>query len=130
MRSEVITTECDLRDGLEATSTAFSLDNQNYDIDLCPGDTIKFHETVSSWARVARKVPKSRPARAGIHTASALPRRPQVLRNWSIRVRAWALDNDHIIPANGRIPDDIKEEYIRLTGDRRPDIRTGNRSRP
>ena len=119
MQRVSIIIECDLRDGLEATPTSFSLDNTPYDIDLCSSDMIRFHETVSNWARHARKV-KSHPGR---YTPSGDLRRPQVIRNWGQRVRTWAKEQGYDITPNGRIGSRIKADYVQATGDRRPVVR-------
>ncbi len=103
-KQEVIVTLVDDIDGTEAVETvSFALDGVGYEIDLNKKNAKALRTDVEKWvesARKARKTPTGRrrtAAKTGGSDAAA--------------IRVWAHENGIAVPARGRIPAAIVEQY-------------------
>ncbi|MGW9185521.1 histone-like nucleoid-structuring protein Lsr2 [Agromyces sp. NPDC055661] len=87
-------------DGSEAVETiSFSVNGSNYDIDLSGPNSKAFHKALKPYVDAGRK----RSSRAGRRaTTSATNARD---------IRAWAATNGIDVPARGRIPASVQEQY-------------------
>ena len=111
MAREVIEKLVDDLDGSKAAETVrFGLDGASYEIDLNQKNATAFRKTLDRYVQVARKS-------AGSSTRPA--RRPAVGRDGSksgrdydiVQLREWAGTNGVTIPARGRIPKAVVEQY-------------------
>ena len=92
-----------------ATSTTFSLNGVQYEIDLAPENVAKLKDALAPFIKAGRRVggtggAKPAPQRrgAGRHSNGA---------NDLTAVRAWARENGHTLGDRGRIPSPIIEAY-------------------
>lgn len=90
----------------EQLTRTFSLDDRNYEIDLCEKHSQKFDESLKRFAEKARKA----------HTASTTrvpktKRRTAAHRQHSADVRSWAQQTGIQVNDRGRIPAHVIAKY-------------------
>jgi hypothetical protein len=99
---QVVSTVCDFGDGLEGQARRFSLDGQDFVIDVCTSHSASLGEVVGLWAGIAR--PRRLPAV-----------RPVASRRRSAAIRAWAAEHAGELgvemSGHGRIPVSVYEAY-------------------
>lgn len=86
----------------------FSLDGNDYEIDLSAANAATLRDTLRVYVDAARKVQKDRqrvlPADVGAMSASAKRRRLN-------EVRIWARENGHDVSDRGRVPNTVIAAY-------------------
>ena len=105
MAQRVVVQKTDDLDGSEATHTVtFALEGVNYEIDLNDAHAEELRAAIRQYASAARRLSGApRRASAGaIKSASGYDPRA---------VRAWAASNKVELPARGRIPAAVLEQY-------------------
>ncbi|APB01142.1 histone-like nucleoid-structuring protein Lsr2 [Nocardia seriolae] len=110
MAKKVTVTLVDDYDGeSKADETVFfSIDGNDYEIDLSNKNAGKLRESLETWTEKARKVGRSkRKVAAGGRT------RPAVDREESTAIREWARAQGHQVSSRGRIPAEIVDAYQR-----------------
>lgn len=105
MAQRVVVQKTDDIDGSEATQTVtFALDGTTYEIDLSEAHAAELRAAIKNYATAGRRVGgAARRASAGA-TKSASGYDPKA-------VRAWAASNRVMLPARGRIPTAVLEQY-------------------
>ena len=99
-RKTVITLVDDI-DGSEAVETiTFSVDSTTYEIDLSKTNAKAFRSAVKPYVNAGRKVQAKTRRKAGANETS------------SRDIRAWAVENGVEVPAYGRIPASVKEQFL------------------
>ena len=89
-------------DGSEATGTvSFSLDGQDYEIDLSDANAGTLRAALTTYTESARKITGTRP-----HV-----RRTKAHRVVSADVRTWAAHNGITLNPRGRVPNEIVTRY-------------------
>jgi hypothetical protein len=92
-------------DGTEAIETIqFAMDGIHYEIDLNGKNATAFREAVARYVGAARKSGRSRADRRGSRDGGATDYDPKA-------VRAWAASNKIQVPARGRIPATVIEQF-------------------
>lgn len=87
-------------DGSEAAETIlFSVNGTNYEIDLSSSNSKAFHKALKPYLDAGRRAA----TRAG-RRASSAGTNPR-------EIRAWAAANGVDVPARGRIPAGVQEQY-------------------
>jgi hypothetical protein len=90
-------------DGKEASETVrFGLDGNNYEIDLNERNAEKLRTSLARYIDVARKANTGKAGRRG---TKLLP------GTSAADIRAWAESQKLDVPARGRIPNSIREQY-------------------
>lgn len=101
MARKTVVTLVDDIDGSEAVETVtFSVDGARYEIDLSKSNAKAFRTAVKPYVDAGRKVQAKAPRRANADGTS------------SRDVRAWAIENGIDVPAYGRIPAGVKEQFL------------------
>lgn len=96
-------------DGTEGAQTvAFSFRGVNYEIDLNAEHEAEMAADLEKWIEYARRV-------ARVRTRSASATRPGV----ASEARAWLIANNFTVPARGRIPAALLEEFFTANPDKR-----------
>lgn len=96
-------------DGSEATETvSFSLDGNNYEIDLNDANAAALREAMSGYVGHARKVAgggraKARRTSGGAASSAGGPS--------AADIRAWARDNGFELSERGRVPAEVRQAY-------------------
>lgn len=110
MAKKVTVTLVDDYDGeSKADETVFfSVDGNDYEIDLSNKNAGKLRESLEEWTEKARKVGRSK--RKAVATGRT---RPAVDREESTAIREWARAQGHQVSSRGRIPAEIVEAYQR-----------------
>ena len=90
----------DITDNDQPTQT-FGWDGTTYELDLTAKEAEKFYKTIQPYLDKARKVTGSKPARGGSKRTGPDPK----------EVRAWAEAQGIDVPARGRIPQTIVDQY-------------------
>ncbi|GAA2500690.1 Lsr2 family protein [Terrabacter carboxydivorans] len=103
MATQTFITLIDDTDGTEAAETlTFALDGVQYEIDLNDKNAKALRDTIGTWAGRARSGGKPTQSRRTIkavgHSRSAL-------------IRAWAAKQGVQVPARGRIPGEVQQQY-------------------
>jgi hypothetical protein len=96
-------------DGAEGAETlAFALDGVSYEIDLSEKNAAGLRKAMERYVRAARKVsgPRRGPRRSGGRAAQSLGRDYDL-----VQLREWAGKSEITVPARGRIPAAIVEQY-------------------
>ncbi|MEV6774174.1 Lsr2 family protein [Nocardia sp. NPDC051030] len=111
MAKKVTVTLVDDYDGeSKADETVFfSIDGNEYEIDLSIKNAGKLRESLEPWTDKARKVGRSKRK----VTAAGGRTRPAVDREESTAIREWARAQGHQVSSRGRIPAEIVEAYQR-----------------
>ncbi|WP_067701702.1 histone-like nucleoid-structuring protein Lsr2 [Nocardia jejuensis] len=112
MAKKVTVTLVDDYDGeSKADETVFfSIDGNEYEIDLSVKNAGKLRESLEPWADKARKVGRATKRKA---TTVGGRTRPAVDREESTAIREWARAQGHQVSSRGRIPAEIVEAYQR-----------------
>ncbi|HSP37510.1 MAG TPA: Lsr2 family protein [Frankiaceae bacterium] len=112
MASRTLIELLDDLDGSEAAATvSFSLDGQEYEIDLSEENASRLREAFNEWTPYARKVG----GRAGTRS-SAVPRPRRSPEGDSSTVRQWAEQQGYQVSARGRIATAIRDAYHAARG--------------
>lgn len=117
MATKTITTYIDDFDGSElpegTKTTSFSLDGDEWHIDLSEENVAKLTEALSPFIDKARPVLATRGSarKASARTGKSDPQR-------LTKIREWAGSNGHEVSSRGRIPATVVEAYEKATGDR------------
>lgn len=100
MAKKTVVSLIDDIDGSEAVETiAFSVDGTEYEIDLSKNNAKAFRKAVQPYVDGGRKA-----------TARTVRRASSTVTN-SREIRAWATTNGVDVPARGRIPTGVQEQY-------------------
>ncbi|WP_173921724.1 Lsr2 family protein [Agromyces sp. Marseille-P2726] len=106
MSKKTVVTLIDDIDGTEAAETiTFTLDGKSYEIDLSADNAANFRSALAPYTAVARRTAR-RSARRGVSSSGATLK----------EIRAWAADHGIVVPARGRIPADVQEQYRAAIG--------------
>jgi hypothetical protein len=98
-------------DGSEATQTlSYTIDGQEYELDLSEENVQRFHEALEPFVSKSRKVERhTAPVRRGRGDS---PRRSSADgRNDIPQIRAWAEANGYQVSARGRIKKEVINAY-------------------
>lgn len=98
----------DLDGSADAETVTFSLHGASYEIDLSKANQQKLDEVLEPFLNAARKAdnsPRRQPSGRSRSTSSASTG-PDAKA-----VRAWAAENNIEVPARGRIPGSVIEQY-------------------
>ena len=101
-KTEVVLVD-DLTGDPADTTVTFSLDNNDYEIDLSNDNAAELRETLARYVNAARRAPGAR-RRAGTGSASYSGYDPAA-------VRAWAYGRGIEVNARGRIKADVVEQF-------------------
>jgi hypothetical protein len=85
----------------KGTTVRFTIDGDSYEIDLSDKNAKKFKQTLDPYIAAGRKVKREGKPRGG---RAARDYDPKV-------VRAWAIDQGIQVPARGRIPESVLDQY-------------------
>ena len=90
--------------GVDADETVtFSLDGVAYEIDLTSAEAESVRETLAPYVRGARRAPRG---------SNAAPKGAKRVSDYDPKaVRRWAEANGVAVPARGRIPGTVVEQY-------------------
>ena len=98
--------------GKKATQTVhFSLDGDEHEIDLTDANAKRLREEIGRYAAKGRKVPRSRTTHSA--TRGQGNHRVPAGSGLAKRIRAWAESEGLEVSSRGRIPEDIREAYLR-----------------
>ena len=115
MARQMVETQVDDLDGSPAAETiSFGLDGQTYEIDLSKRNAATLRKTLDRYIAAAQGTTgkKSRESRA--------PRASNGAREYDIaQLREWAAANEIHVPARGRIPQAIVEQFTSAKRTRR-----------
>ena len=104
MAKKTIVTLVDDLDGTEAAETiAFAIDGASYEIDLSTDHAAALRDAIAPYVAAARKA-----SRRNARSAPSGRATPQ-------EIRAWAAGNGVAVPASGRIPAGVLEQYLAAT---------------
>ena len=116
MAREVIEKLIDDLDGGDAAETVtFGLDGATYEIDLSKKNAAAFRKSLVRYVSAARRSStSSRPSRreAAPSTNGSTPKRDFDI----LQLREWAGANKVAVPARGRIPNSVVEQYRQAGG--------------
>lgn len=114
MAREVIEKLIDDLDGSDATETVtFALDGTTYEIDLNKKNAAALRKALDQYVRAART---GRSA-SGRRKAAPASTRRRAQRDYDIaQLRKWAGSNGVEVPARGRIPQAVVEQYKAAVG--------------
>ena len=116
MAREVIEKLIDDLDGGDATETVtFGLDGATYEIDLSKKNAAAFRKSLARYVSAARRSPtssRSTRRRAAPATNGSKPKRDFDI----LQLREWAGANKVAVPARGRIPNSVVEQYRQAGG--------------
>lgn len=91
-------------DGTEADETVtFSIDGNDYAIDLTSANAQKLRDAVAPFVAHARRETRSAGRRRSSGGSSSGPKPAEI--------REWARANGHTVPDRGRIPGEVREAY-------------------
>jgi len=101
---KTIVTLVDDLDGTEAAETiTFAFDGATYEIDLSADNAAALRDALEPWVRAARRTGGGRRGgRSSSSTGGVTPK----------EIRAWAAENGIDVPARGRIPAGVHEQYL------------------
>jgi hypothetical protein len=101
-RKQIVTVEMvdDLDGGKADETIAFGFEGKSYEIDLSKRNASAFRKLLTPYVDSARK-PSARRTTRGRSGATADPK----------AIRAWALASGISVPARGRIPSSVLEQY-------------------
>lgn len=107
MAKKTIVTLVDDMDGSEAAETiAFAIDGTSYEIDLSSDHAAALREAFAPYVAAARRT-------TGRNTRSAASGRSG--GSTPKEIRAWAVDHGVEVPARGRVPAGVIEQYLAAT---------------
>lgn len=125
MAREVIEKLIDDLDGGEAAETVtFGLDGATYDIDLSKKNAAAFRKSLARYVNAARRstapsrsTRRKAPSRSTRRTAPPSTNGSKPTRDFDIlQLREWAGANKVAVPARGRIPNSVVEQYKQAGG--------------
>lgn len=106
MAQQIIVSLLDDLDGTEAAETvSFALDGVSYEIDLSEKNAAKVRKALDPFMAKARKV-RGAKARSAAKASGSKPGAGD-----AAAIRVWAAANNITVPAKGRIPADVREQY-------------------
>ena len=106
----------DLDGGDAAETVTFGLDGATYEIDLSKKNAAAFRKSISGYINAARR--SSTSSRSTRRKAAPSTNGSKRRRNFDIlQLREWAGANKVAVPARGRIPNSVVQQY-RQTGGR------------
>jgi hypothetical protein len=114
MAREVIEKLIDDLDGGEAAeSVSFGLDGTTYEIDLSKKNAAAFRKVLDRYVKAARRSASSgRPSRRRSTPSASAAGAGKAKRDYDIsQLREWAGEHDIAVPARGRIPRAVVEQY-------------------
>ena len=109
MSKKTIVTLVDDLDGPDATETiAFAVDGAAYEIDLSADNAAALRAAFEPYVKAGRRTSAGRRAGRASSAGSggATPK----------EIRAWAADNGVDVPARGRIPAGVHEQFLAAKG--------------
>lgn len=110
MAQRVVIEIIDDLDGTEAEETVtFGLDGRDYEIDLTTENAERLRGLLSEFISVARNVKKS--GRASKTARAAAPQQGDPKA-----IRAWAREKGIEVPERGRIPGEVRDQYLAEVG--------------
>ena len=115
MAREVIEKLVDDLDGSDATETvSFALDGTSFEIDLNKKNAAAFRKLFDRYVKAGRRSsPASgRRCKPAVSTNGSKPKRKFDIA----RLREWATANDVAVPARGRIPLAVVDQYKQAGG--------------
>ena len=116
MAREVIEKLIDDLDGGDAAETVtFGLDGATYEIDLSKKNAAAFRKSLARYVNAAQRSPtssRSTRRRAAPSTNGSKPKRDFDI----LQLREWAGANKVAVPARGRIPNSVVEQYRQAGG--------------
>jgi hypothetical protein len=115
MAREVIEKLVDDLDGGEAAETlTFALDGNSYEIDLSKKNAAAFRKLLDRYIKASRRSSTSgtRRRKAVASTSGPKPKREFDI----VQLREWAGANDVSVPARGRIPQAVVDQYKQAGG--------------
>ena len=116
MAREVIEKLIDDLDGGDAAETVtFGLDGATFEIDLSKKNAAAFRKSLARHVSAARRSPtssRSTRRRAAPATNGSKPKRDFDI----LQLREWAGANKVAVPARGRIPNSVVEQYRQVGG--------------
>ena len=115
MAREVIEKLVDDLDGGDATeSVSFALDGTSFEIDLSKKNAAAFRKLFDRYVKAGRR---AAPAGGRRHKVAAPTNGSTPKRQFDIaRLREWAKTNDVTVPARGRIPQAVVDQYKQAGG--------------
>ena len=119
MAREVIEKLIDDLDGGDAAETvSFGLDGATYEIDLSKKNAAAFRKSLGRYVSAARRSSASpRPTRSTRRKAAPSTNGSKPKRGFDIlQLREWAGANKVAVPARGRIPQSVVEQYKQAGG--------------
>jgi hypothetical protein len=113
---ELVETLIDDLDGGEAAETVtFGLDGATYEIDLSKKNAAAFRKSLARYVNAARRGTAS--ARSPRRKAAPSPNGSKAKRGYDIvQLREWAGANKVKVPARGRIPQAVVDQYKQAGG--------------
>lgn len=104
-KTETVVSMLDDVDGSKAVETVtFSLDGTRYELDLSAKNAKAIRSDFSRWTPHARRA-------RGAASRSRRRRSPARATSNAAAIRAWATENGIAVPARGRIPAAVAEQY-------------------
>ena len=99
----------DLDGGAAAETVTFALDGTSYEIDLSRKNAATFRKTFGRYIKAGRRSSTGRPRR---RTTSTATNGSKPKRKFDItQLREWAGANNVTVPARGRIPQAVVDQY-------------------
>ena len=105
----------DLEGGDAAETVTFGLDGATYEIDLTKKNAAAFRKSMARYVSAARRSSTSAPStrrKAAPSTNGSKPKRDFDI----LQLREWAGANKIAVPARGRIPNSVVEQYRQSGG--------------
>lgn len=110
MSKKTIVTLVDDLDGTDAAETiAFAVDGAAYEIDLSADNAAALRAALEPYVKAGRRTSASRRGGRSSSAGSGGGASPK-------EIRAWAADNGVDVPARGRIPAGVHEQFLAAKG--------------
>lgn len=117
MAQQITTEFVDDIDGTPAIgTTSFSLNGKAYEIDLNDAHVAELAQSLGVFIEHARKTGKVSTAGGNRYSA------PMANRRDAWKIRQWASEQGLSVPARGRIPKAIREQYNQQSGNGHADV--------
>jgi hypothetical protein len=104
-KKTIVTLIDDIDGSTAEESIQFSFEGASYEIDLSTENAAAFRSAMKPYLDASRKATSRRPRRSASSTAAS----PK-------DVRAWAAENGIAVPARGRIPAEVQDQYRAAIG--------------
>lgn len=98
----------DIDESVAAETVSFALDGVNYEIDLNEEHAQQLRDALGPWVAKARREPGQRASRRRHAKANQGP-------SEAAKIRAWAAEKGIEVSDRGRIPAEIREQYLQAT---------------